>query len=115
MFTRSIRYDLDKNTRDYLNLSAEEAMHADVPLLFITFPSTKDPTFNQEGRFPGKTVCTVVTLANWDWFSQWQDERVKKRGFDYDAVKNAIGQRMWEQVLAIYPQLRDKVRTTRFF
>ena len=32
-----------------------------------------------------------------------------KRGDDYDAVKNAIGQRIWEQVVAIFPQLEDKV------
>ena len=96
-------------------MSAEEAMQSEVPLLFITFPSTKDPTFNMEGRFPGKTVCTVVTLGNWEWFSDWQDERVKKRGSDYDAIKNAIGQRIWEQVLAIYPQLHDKVEGIKTF
>lgn len=57
----------------------------------------------------GKSVCTVVTTAKWEWFQQWKDERVKKRGEDYDATKTAIARRMWEHVVAIYPQLADKV------
>ena len=35
---------------------------------------------------------------------------MKQRGGDYDRVKNAIAERMWEQTLALYPQLKDKVR-----
>ncbi|ELT89885.1 hypothetical protein CAPTEDRAFT_174975 [Capitella teleta] len=98
---------IDQSARDYLKLSAEEVMEADVPLMFISFPSSKDPTFND--RYPGKTVCEIITLAKWEWFSQWKDGRVMKRGSDYDAVKNAIGERMWQQALGIFPQLKDKV------
>jgi len=58
----------------------------------------------------GKTVCTAITIARWDWFEQWQDERIMKRGEDYNSIKTAIKRRMWEQVLSVYPQLDDKVR-----
>ena len=57
----------------------------------------------------GKTVCEVVTLARWDWFSKWENERVMKRGEEYETLKTAIGKRMWDQTLSIYPQLADKV------
>ncbi len=57
----------------------------------------------------GKSTCTVITLANWEWFEQWKDARVMKRGEEYERIKNGIAQRMWEQVLAFYPQLKDKV------
>jgi hypothetical protein len=60
----------------------------------------------------GKSVCTVIAPAKWEWFQQWQDERVKKRGEDYDAIKTAIARRMWDHVLAIYPHLADKVIST---
>ena len=36
---------------DYTSLSVEEAQDRDVPLLFISFPSTKDPEW--EKRYPG--------------------------------------------------------------
>ena len=51
----------------------------------------------------------MITLARWEWFEQWQDERVKKRGDDYESFKNAIGKRIWQQVLALYPHLEDKI------
>lgn len=60
--------------------------------------------------FTDKSMCIVVTLANYEWFSQWKDARVMKRGAEYDAIKNAIGQRMWDQTLHLFPQLEDKVR-----
>ena len=58
----------------------------------------------------GKSTCTVITLANWSWFSQWKDKQVMKRGDDYDQIKDAIGHHMWEQVCELYPQLTDKVQ-----
>ena len=59
--------------------------------------------------FSGKSACTVVTLGNWDWFAEWQDERVMKRGDKYEAIKDKIAKRMWDQVCAYFPQLKDKV------
>ena len=59
--------------------------------------------------FPGKSACTVVTLGNWDWFAEWEDERVMKRGEKYEAVKDEMAKKMWEQVLAYFPQLKDRV------
>jgi len=99
--------DLSGISQEFFSKSAEDAASSEVPLLFISFPSSKDPTFQE--RYPGKSVCTTVTLANWEWFSQWEKERVLKRGEDYESVKMAIGRKMWEQVLAIFPQLADKV------
>ena len=56
---------------------------------FLSFPSTKDPTWNE--RFPGKCAAEIVTLAPFEWFEQWEDERVMKRGQDYDAIKAGFG------------------------
>jgi len=99
--------DLSSVSQEFFDMSAEDAVSSNVPLLFISFPSAKDPTFEQ--RYPGKSVCTIITLANWKWFEEWEGERVSKRGEDYESVKVAIGRKMWEQTLAIYPQLADKV------
>ena len=45
--------DLDKGLDDYMCLNAEDAGKEDIPLLFITFPSAKDPSWPL--RYPGKT------------------------------------------------------------
>ncbi len=43
--------DLDSSAKNYLELSAEEAANAPVPLFFISFNCTKDPSWN--ARYPG--------------------------------------------------------------
>lgn len=99
--------DLDKITREYLQLAADVAGTKDIPLLFISFPSTKDPEW--ENRHPGKTTCTIITLAPYEWFEPWENERVMKRGEEYEEIKNRIGKRIWEQTCKFFPQVRDSV------
>ena len=126
------------------NWPSLQALDADVPLIFISFPSVKDPewtnhpgehllssslanyTLTCKGR-ENKTTCAIVTLANWKWFSQWQDgqvtachdvtlllshscvcDQVKKRGDDYEEIKQAIGHKMIEQTCKLYPQVLTK-------
>ncbi|XP_066923132.1 all-trans-retinol 13,14-reductase-like [Clytia hemisphaerica] len=98
--------DLDKGLDDFLNTPAEKVGTEDIPLLFISFPSTKDPTWDQ--RFPGKSNCTIVTLGNWKWFEEWEEGRVGKRGQDYDELKTRLAERAWEQACRFYPQIKDK-------
>ena len=33
----------------------------------------------------------MVVLSNWEWFNQWEDKQLKKRGDDYEDLKKAIG------------------------
>ena len=51
-------YDLDGLTLEFFKKSAEEAAESDIPLLFISFPSAKDSTFNE--RYPGTTGHIAV-------------------------------------------------------
>lgn len=46
--------DLSGITGDYLEKSVDEAVNSDLPMIFITFPSAKDPTFNE--RYPGNSL-----------------------------------------------------------
>lgn len=95
--------DFDRIFQSYVTLSESEAGTKDIPLLFISFPSAKDPTWND--RFPGKTTCAIVTLANYEWFSKWDGARVGKRGDEYEEIKNRIGERMWQQTCKLFPQI----------
>merc|ERR1711971_1043314 len=91
----------------YFEQSATEAMDRDVPLLFISFPFSKDPEWSNHPGRKDKATCAIVTLANWEWFKEWDSKPVKKRGDDYDEVKNSIGHRMIEQTCQLFPQLKD--------
>jgi all-trans-retinol 13,14-reductase len=91
----------------YFSKDVTEVMDGEVPLLFISFPSSKDPEWaNHPGR-ENKATCAIVTLANWDWFKKWQDKTVKKRGDNYEEIKNSIGHQMIEQTCQLFPQLKD--------
>lgn len=96
----------DKIIEKFFQLKAEEAGKEDIPILFISFPSTKDPEWDK--RFPGKSTCTIVTFAPYEWFEHWKDKRVMKRGDDYEELKHRIGRRMWEQTCRLFPHLKDK-------
>jgi all-trans-retinol 13,14-reductase len=42
-------------------------------------------------------------------YKQWDSAPVKRRGDDYDGVKNTIGEALIEQTCTIFPQLRDHI------
>ena len=96
----------------YFGKTVTEVMDGEVPLLFISFPSSKDPEWSRHPGREGKATCAIVTLANWDWFQVWKDRQVKKRGDDYNEVKNSIGHQMIEQTCQLFPQLRDCIDFT---
>jgi all-trans-retinol 13,14-reductase len=99
--------DLTDRLEAYIQLSASEAAPTPAPLLFITFPSAKDPLWEQ--RYPNKSTCIVITFGNFEWFSEWESSRVKHRGTAYEDLKKKIGDILWKQTLASFPQLQDKV------
>lgn len=98
---------LDTITTSYLQRGAEYATSGPVPVLFISFPSAKDPLW--DARHPNKTTATIVTFANYEWFEKWGKSRVMHRGEEYTSRKQALGELIWQQTLALFPQLKDKV------
>ena len=88
--------NLDESVEKYIEKSPEDALSEPPPLMFLSFPSTKDRTFND--RYPGKTTCAIVTVTPYKWFEQWKDETALHRSQDYEDFKNTIAKKMWEQV-----------------
>ncbi len=80
---------------------------APFPLLFISFPSARDPSF--ESRYPGRSTIEVITAANWEWFRPWEDTRWKRRGPTYEEFKARMTERMLSILYDIVPQVRGKV------
>ncbi|XP_032647175.1 all-trans-retinol 13,14-reductase-like [Chelonoidis abingdonii] len=101
-----LRNDLDEMMTRYADLRREEVSE-NVPMIFITFPSAKDPTYQQ--RHPGCSCMTILTMARYEWFEEWSGASVKNRGEDYDAYKMEIAQRLLDMALERFPQLRGKV------
>eukprot|EP00731_Ephydatia_muelleri_P018758 Em0011g798a len=100
----------DKNTEKafsaFVGQPYQEAMKQPVPLMFVSFPSAKDPTFNN--RYPGKSTCTIITVTPYEWFQEWAEQRVTHRDDDYKSVKETIAEQMWRQVLQLFPNLEGR-------
>ena len=101
--------DTCTNFGDYMKLDVHDVKSAEVPLLFVSFPSAKDPNWNNHPGRANKSTCALVTMANWEWFKQFENSTLRKRGDDYDEIKNAIGDMMIEQACKLVPQLRHHI------
>jgi all-trans-retinol 13,14-reductase len=95
-------YDHDLNIKTYL-----ENPDAEIPVVYVSFPSSKDPDWNN--RFPGKTTIEIITLAPYEWYAPWSDKRWMKRGTDYTEMKEKLSQRLLEALFKKHPNLRGKI------
>lgn len=77
----------------------------DFPVVYISFPSAKDPEWNQ--RYPNKSTVEIVAPTFPQWFEKWKGSTWNKRGADYEAFKAEITQVLLEQLYQHHPQLRD--------
>jgi all-trans-retinol 13,14-reductase len=94
--------DHDKNVADYL-----ADMNKPLPVAYISFPSAKDPEFQE--RFPTRSTIQVIGAARYDWFKQWEDERWQRRGEGYQDLKDRFKERLLETLYEHVPQVRGKV------
>jgi all-trans-retinol 13,14-reductase len=94
---------------------------APFPLLYFSFPSAKDPDF--AARHPGHATIEVITLAPYEWFSEWENTRWKHRGSAYDERKQSFTARLLEKLEQHVPAARGHIEhaevstplTTRHF
>lgn len=52
---------------------------------------------------------TLLTMARYEWFEEWKETKLGKRGQDYLDLKNSMAKELLEWALTVFPQLRDKV------
>lgn len=75
------------------------------PLLYISFPSAKDPEWDE--THPGTSTVEILTMAPWEWFEKWEGTTWGQRGKDYEALKAGFQVRLLEALYKELPQLRD--------
>jgi all-trans-retinol 13,14-reductase len=95
-------YDHDANVAR----SAAEPL-APFPVLFISFPSAKDPEFARE--HPGRATMEAVTSVPYEWFASWQNSQWKRRSADYDAFKQSLAARLQSGLEQQVPAIAGKI------
>jgi all-trans-retinol 13,14-reductase len=77
------------------------------PVVYLSFPSAKDPDWSN--RYPGKSTIDIITLLPYETFEKWSDTSWKKRGDEYEAIKEDITNRLLEELYKQLPQVQGKV------
>ncbi len=85
----------------------EKDLSAPFPVVYISFPSAKDPTWNE--RYPGKSTIDIITVMPFDIFEEWKETRWKKRGESYEELKEKFAQRLLEVLYKKVPQAKGKI------
>jgi all-trans-retinol 13,14-reductase len=57
----------------------------------------------------GRATIEAITVAPYEWFAAWRDEPWKKRGGDYDALKQRLTDRLLEALYVECPSVRGKI------
>ena len=78
------------------------------PVVYLSFPSAKDPDWSN--RYPGKSSIDIITLLPYETFEKWSDTSWKKRGEEYEALKEQISQRLLEELYKQLPQVKGKIK-----
>jgi all-trans-retinol 13,14-reductase len=84
-----------------------EDRDAAFPVVYISFPSAKDPDY--ENRHPGTATIEIVAPAPYEWFEAWKGSTWGKRGDDYEQFKAGLGERLMRHLYDKLPQLEGKV------
>ena len=85
----------------------ERGPEAPPPLIYISFPSAKDPDF--ERRRPGRATIEIVAPGPYEWFERWAGTAWGKRGDDYEALKAGISEQLLEALYDKLPHLRGQI------
>ena len=80
---------------------------APLPVAYLSFPSAKDPDFDR--RHPGRATVEVIGVAPYDWFARWEGTPWKKRGADYDALKQRLTERLLGELIRQCPQVEGAI------
>jgi len=80
---------------------------APFPLLFISFPSAKDPTFAR--RYPGRSTIEVVAPMPYDAVDRWAGTRWRRRGEDYGQFKQTLANRLLRELERHVPSVRGRI------
>jgi all-trans-retinol 13,14-reductase len=85
----------------------QEDINAPFPVVYLSFPSAKDPDFQQ--RYPGRSTVEAITLGPYEPFRAWESTSWKKRGAEYDDLKASLTERLLQTLYKHAPGTRGKV------
>jgi len=91
------------------SLAAATRAYGPLPFAYTSFPSAKDPDFAR--RHPGRATIDVISLVPYERFRRWESLPRKKRGADYEALKQRLARELLAVLYEHLPQVEGKIDT----
>jgi all-trans-retinol 13,14-reductase len=98
-------YDIDSLIDSNLEKSPEK-----IEFAYISFPSAKDPQWQQ--NHPDKATIQAISIGNYDWFKKFENEPWRNRSDEYEAIKADFETKMLERLYELFPQIKGHVAVT---
>ncbi|KAL6481518.1 hypothetical protein MHYP_G00095980 [Metynnis hypsauchen] len=98
--------NMDTVLEEYFSLDEKDAPD-NIPMMYISFPSAKDPT--SKSRFPGQSSMMIHTVVNTQWFGKWKGIPEEDRGEDFNKFKMSFANHMFDWACVHFPKLREKL------
>ncbi len=85
-------------------------LDAPLPFVYLSFPSAQDPDFQR--RHPGKGTVEAITMLPYAAFERWGETRWKRRGDEYDALKERLQARLLAELERQAPAVAGNIAYT---
>lgn len=92
----------DENIEAFVNDISNE-----LPLVYVSFPSAKDPEW--ANRYLGRSTIDILTVMPYEIFAKWEGSDWMRRPEEYKDLKEDLSQRLLEKLYEREPQTRGKV------
>jgi all-trans-retinol 13,14-reductase len=89
-------FDHDANVENFARDGFSPDREAPFPFVYLSFPSAKDPDFAR--RHPRKSTIDVIAMVPYAAFAEWGETRWKRRGEEYDGLKQRLAARLREEL-----------------
>ncbi|XP_067312753.1 inactive all-trans-retinol 13,14-reductase-like isoform X2 [Pseudorasbora parva] len=98
--------NMDEVMEEYF-ASDKEAAPENIPMMYLSFPSAKDPTSCTS--FPGQSRMVIHTMVNPKWFGQWNNVNETERGDEFEKYKMRFANHLFDWACVHFPKLKEKV------
>ena len=91
------------------DLPIEDALKQCAPAAFVGVQSPKNPNWNKNPDHQNKSTIFVASAVPYEWFKEFEDSTLLKRGDDYERIKATLGEKLLDVALEVYPQIRHHI------
>ena len=95
-------YDHDLNTSTYM-----KNQDSPFPVVYISFPSSKDPSW--DSNYPNTATLEAIVPTSFSAYDKWSKFPWKNRGEEYEQYKEVFSQRIIKEIYKHNPHLEGKI------